>query len=61
MKAKSKAFLEVGINSLFFIIVLGMFFVSKKYDFVEGTILGARTFPMMKLFQLNVPLHILMN
>ena len=47
MKAKQKLGLEFGINILFISIVLMMVIVSKEYDFVQGTILGARTFPIL--------------
>jgi putative tricarboxylic transport membrane protein len=47
MRNKGKAKLEIGINLLFSGIVVGMFIFSKDYDFLEGTILGARTFPIL--------------
>ncbi|MDC7245299.1 MAG: tripartite tricarboxylate transporter TctB family protein [Sphaerochaetaceae bacterium] len=47
MKAKQKFGLEIGINTFFIMVVLMMSVVSKNYDFVQGTILGARTFPIL--------------
>jgi hypothetical protein len=39
--------LEVGLNVLFIVIVIGMFIVSREYKFVRGTLLGSRTFPIL--------------
>ena len=47
MQEKNKAMAEIRINILFCCIVVGMFIVSRDYDFVKGTILGARTFPLL--------------
>lgn len=47
MREKNKAGLEIGMNIIFGCIVLGMYLVSHDYDFIEGTILGARTFPLL--------------
>ena len=47
MQEKNKAMTEIRINILFCCIVVGMFIVSRDYDFVKGTILGARTFPLL--------------
>ena len=47
MQGKNKAMAEIWVNILFCCIVVGMFIVSRDYDFVEGTILGARTFPLL--------------
>ena len=47
MQEKNKAMAEIRVNILFCCIVVGMFIVSRDYDFVEGTILGARTFPLL--------------
>jgi putative tricarboxylic transport membrane protein len=47
MREKNKAMLEIGMNLLFCGVAFGMFVVSHDYDFLEGTILGARTFPLL--------------
>ena len=46
MDTKRKVALEVGLNALFIAIAIGMFIVSKEYEFVHGTLLGSRTFPV---------------
>lgn len=47
MNTKRKTALEIGINVLFITIAIGMFIVSADYEFVQGTLLGARTFPLL--------------
>jgi len=47
MREKNKAMLEIGMNLLFCGVAFGMYMVSHNYDFLEGTILGARTFPLL--------------
>ncbi len=47
MREKNKAMLEIGMNLLFCSVAFGMYMVSHNYDFLEGTILGARTFPLL--------------
>jgi len=47
MRDKNKAMLEIGMNLLFCGVAFGMYVASHDYDFLEGTILGARTFPLL--------------
>ncbi len=47
MKYTRKVALEIGINILFIMIAVGMFAVSGNYKFVRGTLIGARTFPIL--------------
>ncbi|PKL26904.1 MAG: hypothetical protein CVV46_14375 [Spirochaetae bacterium HGW-Spirochaetae-2] len=47
MITNRKTALEIGVNVLFITIAIGMFIVSADYKFVRGTLLGARTFPLL--------------
>lgn len=47
MKNTHKTAIEVCINVLFILIAVGMFAVSGSYKFVQGTHIGARTFPIL--------------
>ncbi len=47
MNHQRKVALEIGINMLFIIMIIGMVVVSSDYDFVKGKLIGARTFPLL--------------